>query len=40
MTKEAINKKKALFTKELDLNLRKELVRCYFWSLTYCGTEA
>jgi hypothetical protein len=30
MAKEAINKKMALFTKEMDLNLRKEQVRRYF----------
>jgi hypothetical protein len=39
MTKEAINKKMALFHKEMSLNLMKEKVRCYFWSLTFYGTE-
>jgi hypothetical protein len=39
MAKIAFNKKMALFTDEMNLNLRKELVRCYFWSLTLYGTE-
>jgi hypothetical protein len=39
MAKEAVNKKMALFTNEMDLNIRKELRRCYFWSLAFYGTE-
>jgi hypothetical protein len=35
----AINKKKALFTSKLDLNLRKKLVKCYIWSIALCGAE-
>jgi hypothetical protein len=29
MAKAAFNKKKALFTSKLDLNLRKKLMKCY-----------
>jgi formylmethanofuran dehydrogenase subunit E-like metal-binding protein len=29
MAKAAFNKKKNLFTRKLDLNLRKKLVKCY-----------
>jgi hypothetical protein len=37
MAKAAFNKKKALFTSKLALNLRKKLVKCYIWSITlYC----
>jgi hypothetical protein len=32
---EAINKKKAFFTSKLDLYLRKKLVKCYVWSITW-----
>jgi len=34
MAKAAFNKKKNLFTRTLDLNLRKKLVKCYIWSMT------
>jgi hypothetical protein len=33
MAKSAFNKKKALFTGTLDLELRKKLVKCYIWSV-------
>ena len=33
MAKAAFNKKKALFTTTLDLELRKKLVKCYIWSI-------
>ena len=33
MAKVAFNKKKALFTSKLDLDLRKKLVKCYIWSM-------
>jgi hypothetical protein len=37
MAKAAFNKKKTLFTSKLDLNLRKNLVKCYIWSIAfYC----
>ena len=39
MAKAAFNKKKTLFTSKLDLNLRKKLVKCYFWSMALCGAE-
>jgi hypothetical protein len=32
MAKAAFNNKKNLFTSNLDLNLRKKLVKCYIWS--------
>jgi hypothetical protein len=31
--KAAFNKNKTLFTSRLDLNLRKNIVKCYIWSL-------
>ena len=39
MTKTAFNKKRALFTSTLDLELRKKLVKCYVWSIALCGAE-
>ena len=39
MAKAALDKKKNLFTSKLDLNLRKEVVKCYFWSMALYGTE-
>ena len=39
MAKAAFNKKKALFTSKLDLNLRKKLVKCYIWSMALYGAE-
>ena len=39
MAKAAFNKKKALFTSTLDLELRKKLVKCYIWSIALCGAE-
>jgi hypothetical protein len=35
----AINKKKALFTRKLDLNLRNKPVNRYIWSATLYGVE-
>jgi hypothetical protein len=32
-------KKKILFTSKLDLYLRKQLVKCYIWSITLYGAE-
>ena len=37
--KAAFNKKRALFTKTLDLELRKKLVKCYIWSIAFYGPE-
>jgi len=39
MTKAAFNKKKALFTSTLNLELRKKLVKCYIWSVALYGAE-
>jgi hypothetical protein len=39
MAKAAFNKKKALFTGTLDLELMKKLVKCYIWSIALCGAE-
>jgi len=39
MAKTAFNKKRTLFTNTLDLELRKKLVRCYFWSIALYGAE-
>jgi hypothetical protein len=39
MIKAAFNKKRALFTSTLDLELRKKLVKCYIWSMALYGPE-
>ena len=39
MAKAALNKKRALFTSTLDLQLRKKLVKCYIWSIALYGAE-
>ena len=39
MAKAAFNNKKNLFTSKLDSNLRKKLVKCYFWSMSLYGAE-
>jgi hypothetical protein len=39
MAKAAFNKKRALFTSKMDLELRKKLVKCYIWSVTLYGAE-
>jgi hypothetical protein len=39
MAKAAFNKKRALFTIKMDLELRKKLVKCYIWSIALYGTE-
>jgi len=39
MAKAAFNKKRALFTSTLDLELRKKLVKCYIWSIALFGAE-
>jgi len=39
MAKAAFDKKKNLFTSKLGLNLRKELVKCYVWSIALYGAE-
>jgi hypothetical protein len=39
MAKAEFNKKKNLFTRKLDLNLRKKLVKCFIWSMALYGAE-
>jgi hypothetical protein len=39
MAKAAFNKKRALFTRTLDLEFRKKLVKCHNWSIVLCGAE-
>jgi hypothetical protein len=39
MVKAAFNKKIALFTSKMDLELRKKLIKCYIWSITSYGDE-
>ena len=39
MAKAAFNKKRALFSSTLDLELRKKLVKCYVWSTALYGAE-
>jgi hypothetical protein len=39
MAKAAFNKNRDLFTSTLDLELRKKLVKCYFWSIALYGAE-
>jgi hypothetical protein len=39
MPKAAFNKKKTLFTRILDSELRKKLVKCYIWSIALYGAE-
>jgi hypothetical protein len=39
MAKAAFNRKKTLFDSKLDLNLRKELVKCYIWNTEFYDAE-
>jgi hypothetical protein len=39
MTKAAFITKKTLLTSKFDINLRKELVKCYIWSISLYGAE-
>jgi hypothetical protein len=39
ISKAAFNKKRALFTSTLVLELRKKVVKCYFWSIALYGAE-
>jgi len=39
MAKAAFSKKNTLFISKLDLNLRKNLIKCYIWSMALCGAE-
>ena len=40
MAKAEFSKKKTVFTSKLDLNLGKELIKCYIWSMAFYGAEA
>jgi hypothetical protein len=39
MVEASFNKSKTLFTRKLDLNLRKKPVKCCVWSVALCGAE-
>jgi len=39
VAKAALNRKRALFTSTLDLELRKELVKCYIWSINLDASD-
>jgi hypothetical protein len=39
MAKAKFNKKRALFTSKMDLDLRKKLVKCYIWVIAVYGAE-
>jgi hypothetical protein len=39
VTKAKFNKKKALFTNNLGLNLRNKMAKCYIWSTALCCVE-
>jgi len=39
MAKAAFNKKRAIFTSTVDWELRKNLVKCYIWSIALYGAE-
>ena len=39
MAKAAFNRKRTLFNSTLDLELRKNLVKCYVWSIALYGAE-
>jgi hypothetical protein len=39
MAKAAFSRMKTLFTRKLDLNLRKKLVKFYIWRLAFYGAE-
>jgi hypothetical protein len=39
MAKAAFNKKRAVFTKKMNLELRKKLVKCYIWNTALYGAE-
>jgi hypothetical protein len=39
MAKAAFNRKRALFTSKMDLQLGKTIVKCYIWSVALYGAE-
>jgi hypothetical protein len=40
MANAAFNKKRALFTGKMDLELEKKLVKCYTWGTAFYGAES
>ena len=40
MAEAACDKKRALFTSTLEMELRKKLVKCYIWSIALYGAES
>ena len=39
IAKAPFNKKETLFTRKLYLNLRKKLIKCFFWSIAFYVTN-
>jgi hypothetical protein len=39
MAKAAFSKKKDVFTRNFNLNLRKKILKCHIWSTAVCGAE-
>jgi hypothetical protein len=39
MAKAAFNKKRALFTSKMNLDLKKKLEKCYIWNIALYGAE-
>jgi hypothetical protein len=39
MAKQRSTRRRLFFTRKLDLNLRKKLVKCYMWSIALYGAE-
>jgi hypothetical protein len=39
MEKVTYNKKRALFTTKMILELRKKLIKCYIWTIALYGAE-
>jgi hypothetical protein len=35
----SLNKKRALFTSKMDLELSKKIAKCYIWSIALYGAE-
>ena len=39
VTKETFNRKRIIFCRPLEKELRKRLVKCFMWSVAYYGAE-
>ena len=39
IAKDACDRKMSLFTRKLNIELKKKLVRCYVWSIALYGSE-